>query len=94
MVILISLITIWPYRVTWNILAIAMVYVDDILVYSSDERSHKQHLRQVFQRLVDYGLTLHGEKCTIGVQEVSYLGHTFTKHGMIPDSNKVKAIQN
>ena len=75
-------------------LPFAMVYVDDILVYSSDERSHKQHLRQVFQRLVDYGLTLHGEKCAIGVQEVSYLGHTFTKHGMIPDPSKVKAIQN
>ena len=70
-------------------LPFAMVYVDDILVYSSEERSHKQHLRQVFQRLVDYGLTLHREKCAIGVQEVSYLDHTFTKHGMIPNPNKV-----
>ena len=29
-------------------LPFAMVYVDDILVYSSDKRTHKQHLRQVF----------------------------------------------
>ena len=80
-------------HVLWG-LPFAMVYVDDILVYSSDERSHKQHFRQVFQRLVDYGLTLHGEKCAIGVQEVFYLGDTFTKHGMIPDPSKVKPIQN
>jgi len=30
-------------------------YIDDVLVVSTSEREHKQHLRTFFQRLIDYG---------------------------------------
>ena len=43
--------------------------------------------------LADAGLTLRGRKCSIGMSQVSYLGHIFSASGMGPDPQKVKAIQ-
>ena len=74
-------------------LPFVMVYVDDILVFSPNMSSHIEHLHKVFERLKMHGLTLHAEKCQIGFQEVTYLGHKFNKHGMFPDPNKTQAIK-
>lgn len=71
----------------------AMVYIDDILIYSENEKNHKQHLKQVLQRIKEHGLTLHSEKCSIGLQSVPYLGHIFSKEGMRPDPSKIHVIQ-
>ena len=49
-------------------------YIDDILVHSVNTEEHRDHLRQVFQRLQRAGLTLRGKKCRIGMNEVPYLG--------------------
>lgn len=65
----------------------------DVLVHLPDEETHKHHLHQVFQRLQDAGLTLHGRKRHIRMDEVSYLGHIFSGSGMSPDQQIVKAIQ-
>lgn len=68
-------------------------YIDDLLIHSTDEISHKQHLEEVFHRLQEVGLTLRGEKCRIGLSQVTYLGHVFSASGMTPDEEKVKAVQ-
>ena len=68
-------------------------YIDDMLVHSSTEELHKDHLAQVFQRLTEAGLTLRGHKCHICMSSVSYLGHTFSSSGMCPDPLKVQAVQ-
>ena len=39
------------------------VYLDDILIFSSDERTHIQHVRQVLQHLLDHQLFVKAEKC-------------------------------
>ena len=71
-----------------------LYYVDDILVFSNDIDTHVLHLQEVFHRLSSHGVTLHTEKCQIRVDEVTYLGHVFSKDGMSPDSSKTKVIQN
>ena len=68
-------------------------YIDDLLIHSADEISHKQHLEEVFYHIQEVGLTLHGEKCRIGLSQVTYLGHVFSASGMTPDEEKVKAVQ-
>ena len=74
-------------------LSFATTYTDDILVHSASEEEHKDHLRQVFQRLKEAGLTLKGKKCHIGKTQVSYLGHVFSGTGMVPDPQKVQAVK-
>ena len=69
------------------------IYLDDILVHSPDEETHIRHLREVFKRLADAGLTLRGKKCHIGLTTVQYLGHIFSNLGMTPDPKKVQAVQ-
>ncbi len=43
-----------------------IVYIDDILVFSTDIDTHSLHLQEVFYRLSSHGVTLHAEKCQIG----------------------------
>ena len=73
-------------------LPFASTYIDDILVFSSDPMQHKKHLREVFLRLQEAGLTLRGKKCHIGFSQVTYLDHVFSAAGMAPDPKKTQAI--
>ena len=47
-------------------------YIDDVLIHSSSDNQHKEHLKTVFQRLSNAGLTLRGTKCQIGMSGVHY----------------------
>ncbi len=69
-----------------------VVYIDDILIYSSSLEEHAEHLRKVFQRLRENKLYAKLEKCEFGVTEVDLLGHRITQEGLKMDDHKVKAI--
>ncbi len=68
------------------------VYIDDILVASRNAAEHKVHLRQLFQRLHDYGLVVNVAKCQFGRAVIDFLGHRITQHGATPLPDKVEAI--
>ena len=42
----------------------AVVYIDDVLVYSEERELHLQHLDRVFGALEAYGYHVRLEKCT------------------------------
>ena len=65
-------------------------YIDDILIHLPIMEAHLYHLRQVFDKLKEAGLTLPECKCKIGSPQVYYL----TKSGMTPDHNKIEAVKN
>ncbi|XP_072744006.1 uncharacterized protein [Anoplolepis gracilipes] len=67
-------------------------YIDDILIASKTEEEHRQHLRQVLQRLKDYELTINVNKCVFGKKEVKYLGCAINEEGIKPLKDKVDAI--
>ncbi len=69
-----------------------VVYIDDILIYSSSMEEHVEHLCKVFQRLRENKLYVKLEKCEFGVTEVNFLGHRITQDGLVMDDHKVKAI--
>jgi hypothetical protein len=69
-----------------------VVYIDDILIYSSSLEEHAEHLRKVFQRLRENKLYAKLEKCEFVVTEVDFLGHRITQEGLKMDDHKVKAI--
>ena len=74
-------------------LPFVIIYLDDILVHSIDSETHCTHLRTVFKRLSEAGLTIRGQKCHLGLRSVTYLGHTFSSSGMAPDPQKVQSIR-
>jgi len=51
------------------------------------------HLRQVFQRLTDYGVCLNAPKCVLGASEVPFLGYTINASGIHPPDSRVEAVR-
>eukprot|EP00878_Enallax_costatus_P006882 GHUV01007210.1.p1 GENE.GHUV01007210.1~~GHUV01007210.1.p1 ORF type:complete len:1163 (-),score=135.24 GHUV01007210.1:586-4074(-) len=69
-----------------------LVYLDDILVFSKDEKEHAQHLEQVLQILRENKLTAAHGKCNFYQKEALYLGHIISGEGIKADPAKVKPI--
>lgn len=69
------------------------VYIDDVLVMSTSEEEHLQHLTSLFERLREQGLIVNPSKCVFGAKEVQFLGYTVNTHGIRPPQAKVEAIQ-
>ncbi|GFV62818.1 retrovirus-related Pol polyprotein from transposon 297 [Trichonephila clavipes] len=69
-------------------------YFVDLLIVSSSEDEHLDHLHQIFSRLRDYGLKLNPDKCVLGKASVKFLGCLITAEGVKPLPDKVEAITN
>ena len=70
-----------------------VVYLDDILIYSSDTATHRQQVKEVLRRLRKHGLYAKPEKCEFHKDQVEYLGYILTPEGLFMASDKVKVIQ-
>ena len=68
------------------------VYYDDVLVASTTEELHQQHLREVLQLFSEHGLVVNADKCLLGVTELDYLGHHVSATGITPMADRVAAI--
>lgn len=69
-------------------------YLGDILIASNSPTEHEQHLRQIFERLRQYGLSINLSKCTLGANKLTYLGYEITEAGIKPTEVKVEAVRN
>lgn len=72
----------------------ALVFFDDILIYSPDLKSHLQHLRTVLQLLAEHKWQVKLSKCSFTQQELSYLGHIIGVQGVSTDPSKVQDVLN
>ena len=70
----------------------SLIYLDDILVFSSDFREHLHRLGRVFDILIQAGLKLKASKCHLLERKVKFLGHEVSSSGVSPISAKVKAV--
>ena len=70
-----------------------VIYLDDILVYSQDEKEHVTHVSEVLQLLQKNGLYANGKKCLFHSNSVDYLGDFIGPDGLKMDPDKVKVIQ-
>lgn len=75
-------------------LTFCFAYIDDILIFSPNKELHEEHLRQIFARLDEYGITINATKCQLGVSELDFLGHHLDQHGIHPLRSQVQAIEN
>ena len=68
------------------------VIADNILVWGMDIAEHNKRLQAVLQKAQDSTLKLNRSKLKIGLHEVTYVGHTFTKQGLKASKSHVEAI--
>ena len=74
---------------------IALVYTDDVLVFSKGFNEHLHHLDLVFTNLRKANLKLHPLKCKFATKPVRYLGHIVSKYDMqVNPENTKRKIKN
>ena len=56
-----------------------LAYMDDIVIFSKDFKSHIRILEEVFERLYNTNVSLNLRKCMFGFREVEYLGYELSK---------------
>ncbi|GBM83033.1 Transposon Ty3-G Gag-Pol polyprotein [Araneus ventricosus] len=67
--------------------------IDDILISASkNSEQHFQHLKTLFSRLDEYGLSINVSKCIFGALTVDFLGFNLSENGIKPLPDKVKCI--
>lgn len=71
-----------------------LVYLDDIIIFSTSLQEHIQNLKSVFQRLRESNFKIQLDKSEFLRKEVAYLGHIVTPDGVKPNPDKIVAIKN
>ena len=84
-------------RVMQNILApflwvFALVYIDDIVIFSKTFEEHLVHLDEVFRVIAESGITLSPKKCNLGYHSLQLLGQKVSRLGLSTVKEKVDAI--
>ncbi|KZR97353.1 Uncharacterized protein APZ42_007826, partial [Daphnia magna] len=74
----------------WNS---CLVYLDDIVIFSSTVSQHLFRLEAVLQRILKAGLKLKLSKCSFLEQSLKVLGYIVSASGLSPDPAKVSAVQ-
>ena len=68
------------------------VYLDDILIYSSDLKKHQDHVTQVLKRLLENNLYVKAEKSEFHADTVSFLGFIVAPGRVQMDPAKISAV--
>ena len=69
-----------------------LVYMDDVIVFSSDEQQHVDRLGRMLSRLHEAGLKIKPSKTFMFQTRVKYLGHIVDEQGIHTDPDKIEAI--
>nr|GEW73992.1 putative reverse transcriptase domain-containing protein [Tanacetum cinerariifolium] len=70
-----------------------IVFIDDILVYSKDEKEHGRHLKIILELLKKERLYPKFSKCDFWLDSVQFSGHVIDLSGVHVDPAKIEAIK-
>ena len=70
-----------------------MAYLDNILVYSSNLKEHKDHMRLILAKLHEFGIQANVNKCKFHVTETKYLELIISTKEIKMDLAKIEAIR-
>ena len=73
-------------------LTYALIYLDDVIVFSQTKEEHLHRLRVVFARFLEHRLKLKPSKCHFLQDKITFLGHEISAEGMKPGMANLKAI--
>nr|GEW28913.1 putative reverse transcriptase domain-containing protein [Tanacetum cinerariifolium] len=70
-----------------------IVFIDDILIYSKDEKKHEEHLKAILELLKEEKLYAKFLKCEFWVPNVQFLSHVIDSRGIHVDPAKIESIK-
>ena len=71
-----------------------IVNIDDILIYSDDEKTHVKLVQEVLSRLDKAGLGVNLRKSSFHIKKVEFLGYIISEQGIEMSGAKVEEVQN
>jgi predicted aspartyl protease len=71
----------------------ALVYLDDVIIFSKSLTQHEKDVREVLDILRKEKLFANRKKCELFAEQLHYLGHIVSKQGIAVDASKTKVVQ-
>nr|GEU54969.1 putative reverse transcriptase domain-containing protein [Tanacetum cinerariifolium] len=68
----------------------AIMFIDDILIYSKNKKEHEGHLKLILKLLKEEELYAKFSKCEFRMSKVQFLGHVIDSEGIHVDPAKIK----
>nr|GFB40569.1 putative reverse transcriptase domain-containing protein [Tanacetum cinerariifolium] len=70
-----------------------IVFIDDILIYSKDEKEHEEHLKTILELLKKEELYAKFSKCEFWIPKILFLGHVIDSQGIHVDPAKIESVK-
>lgn len=70
-----------------------VVYLDDILIFSTSLKEHVKAITDIFKVLEQTNLKIQIDKCNFMKKDTQFLGHVLTSEGLKPNPEKIKVIK-
>ncbi|GKB61159.1 putative reverse transcriptase domain-containing protein [Tanacetum coccineum] len=71
-----------------------IVFINDIFIYSRDEREHEEHLKTILELLKKEELYAKFSKCEFWIHTVKFLGHVIDSSGIHVDPTMIEVVKN
>lgn len=72
---------------------ICLVYLDDVIIFSTSLQEHMNNLEKVFKRLQESNFKIQMDKSEFLKLETAFLGHIISGEGVKPNPDKIAAIE-
>ena len=66
---------------------------DDMVIAGKDEMEHDRNFLAFMEKCMENNLTLNSEKIQFKQTQVSFYGHSWSKHGISTDPKKIQALK-
>nr|GFB06648.1 putative reverse transcriptase domain-containing protein [Tanacetum cinerariifolium] len=70
-----------------------IVFIDDILIYSKEEKEHEEHLKAILELLKKEELYAKFSKREFWIPKVQFLGHVIDSQGIHVDPTKIESVK-
>ena len=70
-----------------------IVYLDDILIYIDDDKSHVTAVQWVLEQLRKFSLFANLKKCRFHQEEVRFLGYVVSSKGIRMKDKRIEAVK-
>nr|GFB39484.1 putative reverse transcriptase domain-containing protein [Tanacetum cinerariifolium] len=70
-----------------------IVFIDDILIYSKEEKEHEEHIKAILELLKKEELYAKFSKYEFWIPKVQFLGHVIDSQGIHVDPAKIESVK-